>query len=140
MRIDHFVMPKRFFGIRADQPYLLAIAMLMWHLACPVFAQETIFAVVTSIPKDKRQITAEVSVGGAVSKATLAPTEEVLDNLIWRKLEICHALKAEGLKIGEGYRLTSVKALDAGMLPMALQGVAGECLLKKALEFAPLVD
>jgi hypothetical protein len=116
------------------------MAMLMWLLACPVSAQETIFAVVTNVPKDKRQITAEISVGGTVSQATLTPIEEVLDNLIWRNLEICHALKAEGLKIGEGYRITSVKALDAGMLPMALQGVAGECLLKKALEFAPLVD
>jgi len=28
----------------------------------------------------------------------------------------------------------------AGMLPMALQGIAGECLLKKALDYAPLVD
>jgi hypothetical protein len=116
------------------------MAMLMWLLVCPVSAQETIFAVVTNVPKDKRQITAEISVGGTVSQATLTPIEEVLDNLIWRNLEICHALKAEGLKIGEGYRITSVKALDAGMLPMALQGVAGECLLKKALEFAPLVD
>jgi hypothetical protein len=127
-------------GIVADSPCAIVMAILIWLIACPVSAQETIFAVVTSVPKDKRQITAEISVGGTVSQATLAPTEEVLDNLIWRKLEICHALKAEGIKIGDGYRVTSVKALDAGMLPMALQGVAGECLLKKALEFAPLVD
>ena len=118
----------------------LAIMMFMVLATCPVAAQETIFAVVTNVPKDKRQVSAEISVGGTVSRAILAPTEEVLDNMIWRKLELCHALKAEGLKIGEGYRITSVKALDAGMLPMALQGVAGECLLKKALEFAPLVD
>jgi hypothetical protein len=26
------------------------------------------------------------------------------------------------------------------MLPMVLQGFAGDCLLKKALELAPLVD
>ena len=133
-------MSRSSIGILGDPPYAIVMAMLMWLMACPVSAQETIFAVVTNVPKDKRQITAEISVGGTVSQATLAPTEEVLDNLIWRKLEICHALKAEGLKIGEGYQVTSVKVLDAGMLPMALQGVAGECLLKKALEFAPLVD
>jgi hypothetical protein len=119
---------------------VIVMAMLLGLIACAASAQETIFAVVTNIPKDKRQVTADISVGGTASQTTLTPTEEVLDNLIWRKLEICHALKAEGVKIGEGYRVTSVKALDAGMLPMALQGVAGECLLKKALEFAPLVD
>src|SRR5688572_21648542 len=133
-------MSRPSIGIPGNPPFVIAMAMLIWLIACPVSAQETIFAVVTSVPKDKRLITAEISVGGTVSQATLAPTEEVLDNLIWRNLEICHALKAEGLKMGEGYRVTSVKALDAGMLPMALQGVAGECLLKKALEFAPLVD
>jgi hypothetical protein len=133
-------MSRPSIGILGGPPYAIVMAMLMWLMAWPVSAQETIFAVVTSVPKDKRQITAEISVGGTVSQAILTPIEEVLDNLIWRNLEICHALKAEGLKIGEGYRITSVKALDAGMLPMALQGVAGECLLKKALEFAPLVD
>lgn len=116
------------------------ITILLSFVTCPVFAQETIFAVVTSVSKDKRQAGAQVSVDGAVSATTLVPTDDVLDNLIWRKLEICHSLKAEGLKAGEGYRITSVKVLDAGMLPMALQGLAGECLLKKALEFAPLVD
>lgn len=119
---------------------VMVMAILMSFATCPVSAQETIFAVVTSVSKDKRQAGAQVSIDGIVSAATLMPTDDVLDNLIWRKLEICHSLKAEGLKVGEGYRLTSVKVLDAGMLPMALQGVAGECLLKKALEFAPLVD
>ena len=133
-------MSRRSIGRPGDPRYVIVMAALLWLLACPVSAQETIFAVVTNVAKDKRQVTADVSVGGTVSQATLTPTEEVLDNLIWRNLEICHALKADGLKIGAGYRITSVKALDAGMLPMALQGVAGECLLKKALEFAPLVD
>ena len=133
-------MSRPSIGRLSDPPVAIVMAMLMWLMACPVSAQETIFAVVTNVPKDKRQITAEISTGGTVSQATLTPTEEVLDNLIWSNLEICHALKAEGLKIGAGYRITSVKALDAGMLPMALQGVAGECLIKKALEFAPLVD
>lgn len=99
-----------------------------------------IFAVVTKVPKDKKQVTAQVSAAGAVTEATLIATDSILDNLIWKKLEICHSLKAEAWKTPEGYRLVSVRILDAGMLPMTLQGVAGECLLKKALEFAPLVD
>ena len=67
-------------------------------------------------------------------------SEAVLDNLIWKKLEICHALKAEAWKNAEGYRLVSIRALDAGMLPMALQGIAGDCMIKKALEIAPQGD
>lgn len=116
------------------------MAILSLFMADILWAQETIFAVVTSVSKDKRQAGAQVAVEGTVSATTLVPTDDVLDNLIWRNLEICHSLKAEGLKVGEGYRITAVKMLDAGMLPMPLQGVAGECLLKKALEFAPLVD
>jgi len=118
----------------------MMMAVLLSFVTGPVSAQETIFAVVTSISKDKRQAVAQVAVEGTVSAATLVPTDDVLDNLIWRNLEICHSLKAEGVKAGEGYRITSVKGLDAGMLPMPLQGIAGECLIKKALEFAPLVD
>ena len=112
-------------GRRKGPPSVIVMAMLLGLIACAASAQETIFAVVTNIPKDKRQVTADISVGGTASQTTLTPTEEVLDNLIWRKLEICHALKAEGVKIGEGYRVTSVKALDACMFPMARQGVAG---------------
>jgi len=102
--------------------------------------QKTIFAVVTGMTKDRRQVTTQASIGGTVSEAILIPTDEVMDNPIWRQLEICHSLKAEGPKGGDGYRISSVKILDAGMLPMALQGIAGECLLKKALDYAPLVD
>ncbi|HJU05456.1 MAG TPA: hypothetical protein VJ692_09925 [Nitrospiraceae bacterium] len=105
-----------------------------------VSAQETLFAVVTAISKDRKQATAQVVAGGAVSEATLIPTDAVLDNLIWKKIEICHSVRADAEKVGDGYRLLSIKQLDAGMLPMPLQGVAGDCLLKKALEFAPLVD
>jgi hypothetical protein len=119
-------------------PFLLPLVAMPTPLAS---AQDTtLFAVVTQVPKDKRQVTAHVSVGGAVSETTLIPSEAVSENLIWRKLEICHSLRAEASKVSEGYRLQSVKILDAGMLPMQLQGVAGDCLLKKALEFAPLVD
>lgn len=101
---------------------------------------ELLFAVVTKVSKDRQQVTAQVSRGGVVSEATLIASEAVLDNLIWKKLEICHALKAEAWKNAEGYRLVSIKALDAGMLPMALQGIAGDCLIKKALEIAPQGD
>ena len=53
---------------------------------------------------------------------------------------MCHSLRADGWKTAEGYRIVSIKLLDAGMLPMTLQGLAGDCLLKKALEFAPQID
>jgi len=121
-------------------PWATVMVILLSLVTDTVLAQETIFAVVTSVSKDKRQAGAQVSVDGTLSAATLVPSDDVLDNMIWRNLEICHSLKAEGVKAAEGYRITSVKGLDAGMLPMVLQGVAGECLLKKALEFAPLVD
>ncbi len=99
-----------------------------------------VFAVVTKVSKDKKQVTAQVSDGGPPVEAALIPTDPILDNLIWRKLEICHALKVEAWKNQEGYRIVSVRVLDAGMLPMPLQGVAGDCLIKKALDFGPLVD
>jgi len=99
-----------------------------------------IFAVITKVSKDKRQVTAQVSEGGPAVEAALIPTDPILDNLIWRRLEICHALRAEAWKNQDGYRLVSVRVLDAGMLPMTLQGFAGDCLIKKALEFGPLVD
>jgi hypothetical protein len=104
-------------------------------------AQEpTIFAVVTKVSRDKKQVIAQVSAGGTVSEAVLTPSDAVADNMIWRNLEMCHSLRAEASKTADGYKILSVKMLDAGMLPMSLQGVAGDCLLKKALEFAPLVD
>jgi hypothetical protein len=111
----------------------------MW--ATIISAQDTVlFAVVTNISKDRKAVIAQVTTGGAVSEATLIPNDVVLDNLIWRNLEICHSIRADTEKVVEGYRLLSVKQLDAGMLPMTLQGVAGDCLLKKALDFAPLLN
>ena len=118
-----------------------ALALLAAPLpALPDNDPQLFFAVVTKVSKDKRQVTAQVLAGGAVSEAALIPSDSLLDNLIWRKLEICHSLRIEGMKTAEGYRLSSVKMLDAGMLPMALQGIAGDCLMKKALEFAPAID
>ncbi len=119
----------------------VAVALLIAPL--PVVSQDDsqlFFAVVTKVSKDKRQVMAQVLAGGSVSEAALLPSDSLLDNLIWRKLEICHSLRIEGTKTAEGYRLSSVKMLDAGMLPMALQGIAGDCLMKKALEFAPAID
>jgi hypothetical protein len=118
----------------------LAIFAPVVLAAAAASAQDTIFAVVTKVEKDKRQATAQVLAGSAIAESVLVPTETVQDNLIWKKLEMCHSLKAEATKIPEGYRIMSLKMLDAGMLPMSLQGIAGDCLLKKALEFAPLVD
>jgi hypothetical protein len=116
--------------------WLLLIPAVVW----PQDDAQIFFAVVTKISKDTRQVSAHVLAGNAVSEAALLPSESIADNLIWRKLEVCHSLRFEGAKTPDGYRLTSVKSVDAGMLPMALQGIAGDCLMKKALEFAPAID
>jgi hypothetical protein len=100
----------------------------------------TIFAVVTKVPRDRSQIPARVLAGGQVTDSLLLAPDEILSNPIWRTLEICHSLKAEAWKTPGGYRLASVKAVDSGMLPMELQGVAGDCLIRKAVEIAPLAD
>ncbi len=99
-----------------------------------------IFAVVSETPKDKARVSVKASVDGIVSDMKLLPTEPIQNNLIWKKLEICHAMKLEGVKVADGFRVTSVRAIDAGMLPMTLQSFAGDCLIKKAVEVAPLVD
>lgn len=99
-----------------------------------------LFAVVTKAPKDRSRITAQVSDGGPSAEMVLTPSEAVAENLVWKKLEVCHSLRLEGWKNQEGYRIVAVKVLDAGMLPMALQSIAGDCLIRKALEYAPLAD
>ena len=98
------------------------------------------FAVVSEIPKDKTRISAKVLVNDAVSDMKLLASEAILTNLIWKKLEICHAMKLEGHKVSEGFQVVTVHVIDASMLPMALQSYAGDCLIKKALEIAPMVD
>ena len=116
-------------------------AFLLVTIAVPVTSYgEDLFAVVTHVGKDKRQVTAQVSASGTVSEAVLIPSDTVTDSPIWRKIEMCHSLRAEGTKTPEGYQISSIRLLDAGMLPMTLQGIAGDCLLRKALEVAPLVD
>jgi hypothetical protein len=122
---------------------LAAALGLCLSLAVPGRAQEEselIFAVVTNIPKDRRHVTAHVLTGGQAQTVTLTPSEAISDHPIWKKLEICHSLRLMGVKTGDGYLVKSLKHLDAGMLPMALQGIAGDCLTKKALEYAPSID
>jgi hypothetical protein len=98
------------------------------------------FAVVSEVPKDKARVSAKVSVNDAVSDMKLLASETILNNLIWKKLEICHAMKLEGYKVAEGFQVVTVHVIDASMLPMSLQSFAGDCLIKKAVEIAPLVD
>ena len=98
------------------------------------------FAVVSEVPKDKARVSAKVSVNDAVSDMNLLASETILNNLIWKKLEICHAMKIEGYKVAEGFQIGTVHMIDASMLPMSLQSFAGDCLIKKAIEIAPLVD
>jgi hypothetical protein len=98
------------------------------------------FAVVSAPPKDKSRVPATIAIDGTVTDTKLLASDQILLNLIWKQLEVCHALKLEGQKSPEGFRVHTVRAIDGAMLPMVLQGVAGDCLLKKALEVAPLVD
>jgi hypothetical protein len=98
------------------------------------------FAVVSEAPKDKARVSAKVSVNDAVSDMKLLASETILNNLIWKKLEICHAMRVEGYKAADGFQVVTVHMIDAGMLPMSLQSFAGDCLIRKAVEIAPLVD
>ncbi len=98
------------------------------------------FAVVTEVPKDKARVSAKVSVNDVVSDMKLIASETIINNLIWKKLEICHAMRMEGYKNPEGFQILTVHIIDAGMLPMSLQSFAGDCLIKKAIDIAPLVD
>ena len=99
-----------------------------------------IFAVVSETPKDRAHVAVKASINDVASDTKLMATETILNNLVWKKLEICHALRVEGLKVADGYKVTSVRVIDASMLPMTLQSFAGDCLIKKAIEIAPLVD
>jgi hypothetical protein len=107
-----------------------------------VLAEEDLvaFAVVSELPTDTTRVPAKVAIDGSVSDMKLLASDQILSNLVWKKLEVCHALKLEGHKSPEGFRIHSVRAIDGAMLPMVLQGIAGDCLLKKALEVAPFVD
>ena len=99
-----------------------------------------IFAVVTEVPKDKSRITVKASINDVAFDTRLLASDTILNNLIWKKLEICHAMRVEGIKAPDGYKVQTVRIIDASMLPMSLQSIAGDCLIKKAIEVAPLVD
>jgi hypothetical protein len=99
-----------------------------------------IFAVVSEPPKDKSRVSVKVSINDVVSDTQLLANDTIVSNLIWKKLEICHALRVEGTKVAEGYKVLTVRVIDASMLPMTLQSFAGDCLIKKAIEIAPFVD
>ncbi len=102
--------------------------------------ESVVFAVVSDVPKDRSRVSTKALLDGAVSDLKLLPGELILGNPVWRTLEVCHALKLEGMKMGDGFKVTAARVLDASMLPMALQGYAGDCLIKKAVEIAPLAD
>lgn len=124
--------------------FIVGVALMGtgWTSAESVRAEEDqlAYAVVSEVPKDKTKISAKIAIEGTVFDAKLLASETIVVNPIWKKLEICHAMRLEGQRSGEGFRVTSVRVVDGSMLPMALQGFAGDCLLKKALEIAPLVD
>jgi hypothetical protein len=121
---------------------LLAFFAITAMAAVPLRGEEDVvaFAVVSEVPKDRSRVPAKVAIDGVVSDQKLLASDSILSNLIWRKLELCHAMKVEGHKLPEGFKITSVRMIDGAMLPMVLQGYAGDCLLKKALEVAPFVD
>ena len=111
------------------------------HAASAGIEEDVIaFAVVSELPKDKTRVPAKVAIEGSVTEMKLLASDHILSNLAWKQLEICHALKLEGQKSSEGFRIHTVRAIDGAMLPMVLQGYAGDCLLRKALEVAPFVD
>ncbi|NOT21508.1 MAG: hypothetical protein HOP22_02115 [Nitrospiraceae bacterium] len=121
---------------------LMLFALLVMGIVPSVQADSELlaFAVVSEAPKDKARIAAKVSVNDTVSDMKLLASETILNNLIWKKLEICHAMKLHGYKVADGFQVVTVHVIDAGMLPMSLQTFAGDCLIKKAIEIAPLVD
>ena len=119
-----------------------SMILAAWAGAEPALAEDDqlAYAVVSEVPKDKSRVPAKVALDGVVAEMKLLATDTIVNNPIWRKLEICHAMRLEGQRSGEGFKVASVRVLDASQLPMVLQGFAGDCLLKKALEVAPLVD
>lgn len=119
---------------------MIVIGLMCFSPGMEAKAQEgdtLIFAVVTKPPTDKTRVDAQVAVDNRVFQSVLLAGEAILSNPAWKDLEVCHALRARAQKTDHAYRIRSFRMLDAGMLPMALQGIAGDCLLKKALEYAP---
>ena len=120
----------------------LFLSSIVTHTTTLAFTDDEIiaFAVVSEPPKDLARISTRLSIEATVADVKLVISDQILSNPIWKKLEICHAMKLEGRAIQEGFYVTSVRVIDSAMLPIVLQGFAGDCLLKKALEIAPFVD
>jgi hypothetical protein len=118
----------------------VATLLVVTGLSIQAEDEQLIFAVVSEVPKDRSRVAARVSVNDAVADTKLLASDTILNNLIWKKLEICHAVRIEGIKVAEGIKMSTVRVIDASMLPMSLQTFAGDCLIKKAIEIAPLVD
>jgi hypothetical protein len=133
---------KQAMTARLSRLLMMLFGLVVMGIASIVQADGEIlaFAVVSEVPKDKARISARVSVNDAVSDMKLLASETILNNLIWKKLEICHAMKLQGHKGADGFQVVTVHVINADMLPMSLQSFAGDCLIKKALEIAPLVD
>jgi len=118
----------------------MATLLLTTGLSVQAEDEQLIFAVVSEAPKDRSRVAARISINDVVTDAKLLASDTILNNLIWKKLEICHAVRIEGVKVAEGVKMSTVRVIDAAMLPMSLQTFAGDCLIKKAIEVAPLVD
>src|SRR4030065_2595115 len=69
------------------------------------------FAVVREVPRDKARVSAKVSVNDAVSDMKLLASDTILNNLIWKKLEICHAMRLQGYKVAEGFQVGTVPVI-----------------------------
>jgi len=120
------------------------LTLCLLALGGPAWPQQgdppLVFAVVTKVPKDLARVPARVLAGGQVVDSVLLVPETIIGNPIWRTLEICHSLRLQAWKTPEGFKLDSVRVIDSSQLPMELQGVAGDCLIRKAIEVAPLAD
>ncbi len=126
---------------------LLIVGLLTWAegSAWPQSSQPgdnapLAFAVVTKTPKDRAKVQARVFAEGKVEDSVLLVPDHIVGNPVWRTLEVCHSLRMGAVKTPEGYKLESVRVIDSSMLPFELQGVAGDCLIRKALDVAPMAD
>ena len=52
-----------------------------------------IFAVVSEVPKDKSRVAVKASITDVATDTKLLASDTILNNLIWKKLEICHAMR-----------------------------------------------
>ena len=81
--------------------WLPFVLLTICRVASPAWADDDqmFFAVVSAVPKDKTRVSAKVLSDGAVSDLKLIPGDAVVGNPVWRTLEVCHALKIDGVRI-----------------------------------------